>query len=338
MKKLILVLLFYIILPLIFVELFLRWFNPIYFCNTVSQFRYDKALGVITRPNLEKSILTDHIVEIFTNDIGSRNYLNKADLLKYKKIVFCVGDSYTEGVGNLTDQSYPFYLDLLLNRDKNSGIYEKKFAVINLGVGGYGSIQSYRSVKSYMKSIGRMPDAIIYLICENDFEDDDAFRSGFKHRHAVSGSPYYNHTLVALNEIFEKTQLCRRFKLLVSPVVHRKTYLLKSRPSQNQLDNKKFEPKDLSGLIDLINFSRDNHIKLIISYTDYISSQHDLFKRFANENKILFANYKPDIESLTTAIPKLPVLNRHSGQHYRSWVSYIIASKFSTFFEDGENN
>lgn len=332
MKKTIFVLLFSIIFSAVFFELLLRWLNPVYFCNTVSQFRYDKELGVITRSNLAKSVLTDHIIEIFTNDIGSRNYLNKDDLLKYKKIIFCVGDSYTEGVGNLTDQSFPFYLDLLLNRNVSSLIYEKNFAVINLGIGGYGSVQSYFSVGSYMKKIGKAPDAIIYFICDNDLEDDDAFRSGFKHQHAIFGSPYYSQPIIVFNEILESSQLWRRLKLLISPWVHKTTFLTQ----ENVAGRNKFKPSDLVGLTDLINFSKKNNIKLIISYTDYQSPQYELLKEFARENKILFADYKPILKSIEMAIPKLPVRNLHSGGHYRSWISYIVAVKFSTLLEAGK--
>lgn len=318
------ILVFYIILPIIFIELFLRWFNPTYFCNSISQFRYDKEVGVTTRPNLNKSILTDHIIEVFTNDIGSRNYLNKAELCSYKKLIFCVGDSFTEGVGNLTDQSYPFYLDLLLNN--KSGIYEKNFAVVNLGLGGYGSIQSELTVSQYVRIFGRIPDAIIYFVCSNDWVEDATFQSGFTHRFAILDSPYYNRIAIMLNEILESIQVWRRFKLLISPIVHKNSPLAKG--------DEIYPPENLSGLKALIKFAKDNNIKLIISYTDYTSVEYDLFKRFAKENKILFADYKPDVASVSATIPGLPINNHHSGGHYRSWVNYIIAGKFAGFFED----
>ncbi|MFA6129439.1 MAG: SGNH/GDSL hydrolase family protein [Candidatus Omnitrophota bacterium] len=318
------ILVFYIILPLMVVELLLRLFNPIYFCSTVFQFRYDKDVGVTTRPNLNKSILTDHVIEALTNDIGSRNYLNKAELNSYKKLIFCVGDSYTEGIGGLTDQSYTFYLDLLLNN--KSGIYEKNFAVVNLGLGGYGSIQSELTVLQYVRIFGRVPDAIIYFVANNDCGDDASYELGFFHRFVVLGSPYYNRITIMINELLENTQVWRRFKLLISPTVHKNFS-----PAES---DEICSPENLSGLKALIKFARDNNIKLIISHTGYTGVGYDLFKSFAKENKIPFADYKPDVISISTANPRLPVFNSHSGGHYRSWVYYIVAGKFAEFFKD----
>jgi len=343
MKKFICVFLLFCIFSLIACELFLRWFYPVYFCNTISQYQYDKNLGVTTKPNLEKSILTDHIIEVFTNDIGSRNYLDKDDLLKYKKIIFCVGDSYTEGTGNAVDQSYPFYLSLLLNRNKDSGLHEKNYAVINLGLGDYGSIQSYIVSKVYMEKLGRKPYAIIYFICANDPDDDILFKNGYKHRYVVLGSPYYNRVFIVLNEVLENIQLFKRIKLLSGPIVHKKSvsneHILKKALSQeNRLVTREFDPGSLPGLIDLVGFCKENNIKLFISYTDFKSAEYDMLKKFATDNKVGFADYRPDVESVKTAIPRIPVFNWHSGGHFRSWVNFIIASKFVPLVEKEQNN
>lgn len=322
-------------------ELLLRKFNPIYFCNTVSQFQYDKDLGIVAKHNLEKTILTDHIIEVFTNDIGSKNYLNKSELLEYKKIIFCVGDSYTEGVGNMTDESYPFYLDLLLNRKNN--IYEKRFAVINLGLGAYGFIQSYLISKIYVNKIGRPPEVIVYFISANDFDDDIRFKSGYIHRHMVSGSPYYPPVLIALNELFEYNQIYSRIKIFLSSVFRKQPHFYKRGVKIQAIGcggqkSIQFNSNRLPGLIDLIAFSRNNNVKLIISYSNYKSYEYDSIKKFASENNILFIDYKPDLERMNTIFTRLSVYNRHSGGHFRSWVNFIIASNIAELLKDTEKN
>ena len=118
--------------------------------NTTGSTRFGGAVGGTTA-----------LTGLTTNDGGTRNYANTETLRCYAGVVFSIGDSYTEGVGNLTDESYPFYLDLLLN--ETGGGYQKRFAVYNLGLGAYGSIQSARIVNRYITALGRAPDVIVYL-------------------------------------------------------------------------------------------------------------------------------------------------------------------------------
>jgi len=323
-KKHILTLIIFSIVAILAAEIFLRIYHPVYFCNMKAQFQRDSKLGFIAKPNFKKSILTDHIIEVFTNDIGSRNYVNGNELAEYKKLVFCVGDSYTEGVGCLTDQSYPFYLDLLLNRNKGNGLYEKNFAVVNLGLGAYGSIQSYIVSKIYTEKFGRFPDVIIYLICENDISDDIAFKNSRVKDNFSAEGHVFNCMRLFFDKIVENFQLSNRIKLFFTNP--------KQKKSLNNWDIKDVS-KDLPGLVDLINFSRENNIKLIISYTYYRSDNYILLKKFASQNNIYFADYKPSLESVINTMPSLPVSNRHSGGHFRSWVNFIIANSFAELLE-----
>lgn len=324
MKKffLFLVTLFLIILILSTAEILLRVFRPVLICNTVSEFRYDKNAGVTTRPNLDFSIVTDHIIEVFTNDIGSKNYLSKDELLKYNKVIFCVGDSFTEGIGNSTDTSYPFYLDLILNRENND--YKRRFAVFNLGVGGYGSMQAYLSCITYAKEIGRLPDIVIFFICPNDFSEDLRFEKGICHHHPVPNSPYYPDILVKMNRILERFQVYLRIKYSFMRRITKQKY-----PAEDIAEDAAFKPEKLPGLLKLIEFSRVNDIKLIISYTNYKSRIYDEIKDFAGKNYILFADYRQELGKTASVFKNLPVRNRHSGGHFRPWVNFIIADNFA---------
>ena len=55
-------------------------------------------------------------------------------------MVFAVGGSFTAGDGVPADAPYPFQLDMLLNLDSR-GFHHKRYEVVNLGIGGYGSKQ-----------------------------------------------------------------------------------------------------------------------------------------------------------------------------------------------------
>lgn len=324
------------IISILIAEFLLRFFMPVRLCNTVSQFRYDAKLGVVSKPNLKKTILTDHIIEIFTNDIGTRNYLDKNELMQYGKIIFCIGDSYTEGTGNMTDQSYPFYLDFLLNRKNN--IYEKKFSVINLGLGAYGSIQSYLILKMYIEKIGRMPDVVIYFICQNDIYDDALFKANRRHIQIVSGSPRYPYFIESLNEFLEYSQIYIRTKMILKKMLSLSPAdygAIEEKDSRGKI--KQFDPERLPGLISLIDFSKANNIRLITSYADYTSNNYNLFKTFAAKNRVLFADYKPDLERMNRIFTRLPVNNEHSGGHFRSWVNFVIASNFAELISSSDN-
>jgi hypothetical protein len=326
------------------VEIMLKWLSPRYFCNSISQFQYDKDLGVIAKPNLRKSILTDHIIEIYTNRIGSRNYLEKNELLEYSKIVFCIGDSFTEGVGNMTDESYPFYLDMILNRKDN--VYEKNYAVFNLGLGAYGSEQSYLILLKYTEIIRKNPDVIIYFICSNDPEDDILFKSGHRHKHVITGSPYHSRLTVAINEILDRSQIYYRSKQFVDNIIMKKRVNninpnKKSTPALSEIKSDYSQPKlsisdQLSGLSKIISFSKENDIKLIISYTGHGSKEYEMLKEFAAENDIFFSDFNPDIKRMQSVFSRLPINNEHSGGHFRSWVNYIIASNFASLIRDPE--
>lgn len=303
-------------------EVLLRVISPIYYCDTVSQYCYDGMLGVRKQPNLHKRIFTDHLIEIMTNDSGAKNFLDTKDLQTYSKIILCIGDSYTEGVGTLVDQNYPFYLDLLLNITDDH--YEKSYGVINLGVSGYGSKQSYFMAKSYAGLLQKKPTYIIYLISQNDLADDARFSQKQKHPY-----PYF---LLKLNGMFEHSQIYFRAKLLLRKFFGDDSSKKSSLSSQKV--TRSFDPLALTGLNNLISYTRNSGITLIISYVDYPSEEYDKLKNFCAGNKIIFADYKPLLMGIKTTLTNLPVSNEHSGGHYRSWVNFIIASRISMMIKD----
>ena len=126
------------------VEVFLRFFSPVRFCDAMETFRHDPELGVSFVPSLHVLQTTDYQQEVKINQLGTVNF--QEDFTRFKSLVFAVGDSFTQGVGLPADASYPAQLDLVLNiRD---GSYEALFGVVNLGMGGYGGMQNRTGEKN----------------------------------------------------------------------------------------------------------------------------------------------------------------------------------------------
>ena len=92
-----------------------------------------------------------------------------------------------------------------------------------------------------------------------------------------------------------------------------------------------FVDSDLKKAIEL---AKANNIQLIVSYTSYTSPEYDQIRRFAQEQGILFTDYKADLERMTQIFDRLPVNHQHSGGHFRSWVNFIIASNFAATIQN----
>ncbi len=193
------------------VESVLREFLPMYPDGVPEAFQYDPELALRHRPGIHLFWTRDFQQEIRINHLGTSNFQEGFD--DYKYIVFAVGDSFTAGDGVPVDASYPFQLDMLLNLDSR-GFYQKRYGVVNLGTGGYGSLQELIALRRWASLI-RRPSFILYLGCENDYEDDVLFESGYRHKHIVAGSPTWGR-MAGLTQIFtDDLQLGLRLKVLV---------------------------------------------------------------------------------------------------------------------------
>jgi len=76
--------------------------------------------------------------------------------------IVCLGDSTTEGYRLKLAETYPYILETLLNKGRNSN----KFEVINAGVAGYSSLQSLRYFKKRIMQYD--PDIITLQLGLND--------------------------------------------------------------------------------------------------------------------------------------------------------------------------
>lgn len=304
----------------------LRVVAPIHLVGIQSAFQYDDELGYRLSPGVHTYRLTDHLEEVRTNALGTVNF--QQDFAGYGRLAFALGDSFTQGTGLPADASYPFQLDLLLNRDE-AGLYEKRIAVVNLGLAAFGGRQSLLSLQRYAKQLGR-PDYVLYLGSDNDWHDDVLFESGYRHRHVVRGSPKWGiwvRPLLWLGEL----ELVKRAKLAVAEV--RRARLVAAaerdeRPGGSEPAMSVAE-REWPVIEEIDRLAREWDAKLIVSWANAPGPSYDWLRERAAAAGIPFADWEPRVASVRRAMPELPFGNPHSGGHWRSWANGEIARSFA---------
>ena len=117
--------------------------------------------------------------------------------------IFVIGDSYTFGIGvDLEDT----FVEQWQKRLDQLG---KDAQIVNLGVPGFGTRQSFERLKDYVDIVGT-PSDVIYLMCNNDYRDNlygkkvivDGIRIDEKRNpkwlYAFAGHMYYKFRSIAL--------------------------------------------------------------------------------------------------------------------------------------------
>jgi len=308
------------------VELSLRLFTPLTASSgNIDWYEFDDKLGVKIKSNLNEIILEgDHQAEIKTNAIGTVNY--QENFKKYKKIIFAVGDSFTQGTGLYVDATYPFQLDVKLNMRK--GEYRTDYGVVNLGLASYGLLQSIATIERYSRLISK-PDFILFYGYSNDYDDDMLFKSGYRHNHLVDNNPKYNKMLLLLMqwssvnlEVIKRAKIIyssiRRQKILTSP-----TILGDQNSSIASMQEERFN--------DLLQVSKKLGSKLIVGWANSQISDDGSYiwlKEWATTHNVRFADWWPKQASISKNFPALPLENQHSSGHYKTWVNEVIASSF----------
>jgi len=247
----------------------------------------------------------------------------------YEKIVFAIGDSYTQGTGLPSDANYPFQLDLILNTGCCGFEYSKKFAVVNLGLAAFGLKQAIISAELYQAVLGT-PNYILWLGCDNDYEDDLSFESGNRHKHLVDENPHYSIFLKPLQIITNDVEIGKRLKLAWANYRRNSNSGKKSFSESVETHFSESVAMKLSPrLNELLVFCCQHDTKLIVSWANHSGESYVWLKKWAGENDVGFADWWPRVESLKKAIPLIPLANPHSGGHYRTWVNKMMAVSFA---------
>jgi lysophospholipase L1-like esterase len=300
----------------IVIEIILRTFFPVYPTGDLRAYQYDDQLGARLKPNLHEFYLTDHQEEIVTNSLGTLNL--QEDFTGYKRLVFAIGDSFTQGVGVPADMSYPAQLDLMLNKDP-SGMYLRTYGVVNLGLSGFGGEQELLALKRWSQQIGP-PAVILYLGCDNDYEDDLLFASGYRHKHIVDGNPTWGPLVRPVQWLTNDLQIGLRTKLLISDLRRSEISPGPSERTVAEMERPVLER--------LVQYAHDNNARLIVSWAGENYSYYWL-KRWSEQNDVRFADWAPRVRSVLAAIPNMSIDNPHSSQHHRGWVNGIIAQSYA---------
>ena len=308
------------LISLLIVEVILRMFFPVYPVSTLRAYQYDPELGVAPKPGIHSLETTDFQQEIRVNKLGTVNF--QETFADYKTLVFAVGDSYTQGTGLPSDMSYPAQLDLLMNSSRNG--YTREFGVVNLGLAAYGGEQNLLALRRYSDSIGR-PAFILYLGCDNDFQDDQLFNSGYRHGHLVDGNPKWGIFVRPLQWLTNDFQIGLQTKLIIGKV-RRGELGSPSTADGGQIPQSVAELE--RSVLDRANdFSKQAGAKLVVSWAGSAES-YAWTREWAAGNNVQFADWQPRVTAVTEAIPQMPIENPHSGGHYRGWVNRIIAEEF----------
>jgi hypothetical protein len=85
-------------------EVFLRQFMPLHFVSSNENYRYDEELGFRAKSG-HSLVLKDYQQELYVNPLGTINF--QSDFKDYERLIFALGDSYTQGSGLYPDANYP---------------------------------------------------------------------------------------------------------------------------------------------------------------------------------------------------------------------------------------
>lgn len=327
--------LFVLIFTLTAVELLLRYGAPLYFADDYAAYRYSPELGYQLKDSLSLRRSTDNQREIYTNKMGTVNFQD--DFSNYKTLIFAIGDSFTQGVGVPSDAGYPFQLDLLLNLKNDT--YYPNYGVVNLGVAGYGTEQALLQIRRYQKKIG-VPNYILFLGDETDYQDDLTFLAGGLHLRMLEGNPNYSPPIIRLLQWLQfETEIGKRVRLVLK-TWHPRQLNNNNNPSNPQnktlVKARPLSSVELQGpvLQKMINLSKELNATLIISWvpcnwSKEISPNYVELKQYAARNNLAFADWYPMVSSVLAENPNLPAINNHSAGHYRTWINQMIARAFA---------
>jgi len=309
------------IVSLTLLEIALRLFCPVYTAAPLSAYQYDPDLGIKLRPNSHILETSDFQQELYVNGLGTSNFQESFD--GYRSLVFAIGDSYTQGIGLPSDMSYPAQLDLMLNNSEKGG-YEKKYGVVNLGVAGYGGEQNLIRLQEYSKLLGK-PAYVVYLGCDNDFEDDQLFASGYRHKHFVEGSPTWGWFVRPLQWLTTELQIGLRLKLIIGQL--RRSSVTQDADVTPAAGAPSTAERESPVLEKLRGFAIENNSVLIVSWSS-TGASYDWLKGWASRNQVFFADWGPRVDAVKGSIPGIPEENPHSGGHHRGWVNRVISDEF----------
>lgn len=259
--------------------------------------------------------------EVRLNNLGFRNNQDfDANSTEGKKVIFALGDSTTAAFENSHENSYPYVLNRILG---------EKNLVFNAGVRGFDTNQVIIQYQTQLQKL--QPDALIYMICENDLEGNvnaelypqilhyygkglvDTADGSFKFIEPVTG---LQRALISLSGF-----MAQNFQLSFENIYMPLSSLLKGHVKSTEAASvfDETQQKRLEELLLVLNeMSLREHIPLYITWFPYLSKaaeqntsvplHYEKTKRFVArqmKDTVFIPTYEPLIQYYT-AYPSTP--------------------------------
>lgn len=308
-------------------EITLRLAAPLHLAGDIRQYEFDEELGVRAKPGARFSAMTDYRQEYAVTAMGTNGFTDAVSTDAIR--VFAMGDSYTQGLGVPPDASYPFQLDLGLNTV--GGGYSGRYAVLNLGVSGYGLKQSLILAERVADRLGS-PAFLLFLGAANDLVDDQLFENGYRHGHLVDGGPGWFGFAGTVGRLAQEIEILKRAKLVLGRW-RRGGIVPTPATKATREDVGEPIPSRMSATYgELKALAERKGAKLIVSWAacreDAVDADYEWLRAWAKRNAVGFADWCGDVRRTVASHPALTIGNDHSAGHFRVWVNRLIADAF----------
>jgi lysophospholipase L1-like esterase len=214
--------------------------------------------------------------EMSLNSEGFRDNEFPKEKLPSEFRIVCLGDSWTVGSNVNRDESYPYLLEELLNREYPN----LKFEVFNLGVFGYTSLQG---LKLMDRALELKPDIIVtgFAMNEADISNSIKYIEGDGKNSARKAKTFSHKIITYVSNNSELYKLLRYWALILKwkpdPMNdYFKSTLGAAEYYKDIEDEDKQEPwlKDIlkkseQNFLDMISIARKNNIDVVLLYPEF---------------------------------------------------------------------
>ncbi len=239
------------------------------------------------------------IAELYSVDRTSDNIIDN------RKNIICIGDSYTFGVLVEKNETYPFYLENLLNNNENTG-----YSVINKGKPGSNSRYVVDNLENFIELY--KPETVIVLTGMNN----NVNFSG------LTGSSFFSKIYLFFNNL----RIVRFIKNLSDILIKDKT----EQKIFNNIAEKNFNISDFvdKDIINMTDYYKKNK-NLLKKLDDFSSIHENLNEEFEKINQAEIYAEKGDVENV------LKIYNSLFEKHSDNWEYYFAAaSTLDMFFRE----
>ncbi len=277
------------IVTIIFINLFFIfiWLAiDLIYSNFISSFTHTyevfKSVKPVGHANVENKTFRwqsrhkgEYDAEVTLNNLGFRNNEDfNEQSIKDKKVIFAIGDSTTAAFENSYKASYPKVLNDTLG---------KETIVFNTGVRGFDTNQVVINYQTQLRKL--KPDAVIYMICENDLEGNvnaelyskimRYYGKGLvntKDRSFIFIEPVKG---IERRKISIQTFVAKNFQLSFKKIYMPLTALLRKKPTVPAIKKDNFDPEKLKKLEELLvilnDLTKEDGIPLFITWFPYLT-------------------------------------------------------------------